>query len=106
MASGVGVEFLAACDAEEAVTAPVTWAHRATLGALATHKLNGIASYQHLLASNERVARRNLVSFDYSFPIVAFTSRMIITFGITVREYLDRDWVEVTGIYLVILNTI
>ncbi len=40
---GIGVEFLAACDAEEAMATPVTWAHKATLGALATQKLNSIA---------------------------------------------------------------
>jgi tellurite resistance protein TehA-like permease len=54
----------------------------------------------------ERAAGRNLVSFDYSFLAIAFPSCMSITFGIAVRDDLERGWVEVIGIYLVILNII
>ena len=54
----------------------------------------------------ERAVGRNLVSFDYSFLAIAFPSWMSIAFVITVTDYLERGWVEVIDIYLVILNII
>lgn len=54
----------------------------------------------------ERAVGRNLVSFDYSFLAIAFPSWMSITFVITITDYLEQGWVEVIGIYLVIINII